>query len=167
MRMGELASSRRLVPCAHGLRSSTGPLPERRVGTKSAWWLEVLSPMLGVRMSVEEVRDSHLGVQTVHVEVLDPPMGIRASHVGFGSHMRGSEPIVVPLSIFTPRTHGSIGHVPKRGAGPEASGPIRRVRIHGLGCLVPQHRVTHNHAGICLDTIRDGTLVTGYQQYQS
>jgi hypothetical protein len=127
--MGELASSQRLVPCAHGLRSSTGPLPERRAGTKSAWWLEVLSTMSEVRMLVEEVRASHLGVQTVHVEVLDPPMGIRASHVRSGSHMQGSEPIIVPLSIFTPRTHGSTGHVPKRGAGPEASGPIRRVRI--------------------------------------
>jgi hypothetical protein len=43
---GELASSRRLVPCAHGPRGGFGPLPEWRAGTKSVDWLEALGPLV-------------------------------------------------------------------------------------------------------------------------
>lgn len=58
---GWLASSRRLVPHVHGPRRDIGPLSERRIGTKSACWLEVLGPWLGVRMSDGEVRDPRVG----------------------------------------------------------------------------------------------------------
>jgi hypothetical protein len=51
------------VPSAHGPHGGTGPLPERRAGTKSTCWLEDLGlPLLGVRMVYMEVRDPFVAV---------------------------------------------------------------------------------------------------------
>jgi hypothetical protein len=46
MRADELASSRRLVPRVHWTRGSNGPLPERRAGTESTCWFEVMAPLV-------------------------------------------------------------------------------------------------------------------------
>lgn len=49
--------------------------------------------------------------------------------------------------------YGSTRPVLERGAGPDASGPVRQVRTHGCGCSVSQYTITNNHTDICLDTI--------------
>jgi hypothetical protein len=65
----EVASSRRLPPCAYEPRGGSRPLSEWRVGTKNACWPEGLGPhALRVWMIDEEVWDPCVGVLTKHVE---------------------------------------------------------------------------------------------------
>lgn len=71
-----VASSQKLMPHTDWPCGGFGPLFKRKVGDKSACWLEDLGTFPGVQMAHVVVQDLPAGLRTVHMEVPNPPIGV-------------------------------------------------------------------------------------------